>query len=56
MSTLPPKSTLPEVTKEELIALYEEMRLIRRVEELAAKAYSQKKILVFAISILDKNL
>ncbi len=47
MSTLPPKSTLPEVTKEELITLYEEMRLIRRVEELAAKAYSQKKILGF---------
>lgn len=31
-------------TKEELIALYSEMRLIRKVEEQAAKAYSQKKI------------
>lgn len=47
MSTLPPKSTLPKITKEELITLYEEMRLIRRVEELTAKAYSQQKILGF---------
>ena len=47
MSTLPTKSSLPEITKEELITLYREMRLIRRVEELAAKAYSQRKILGF---------
>ena len=47
MSALPLKSSLPEVDKEELISLYEEMRLIRRVEELAAKAYSQRKILGF---------
>jgi len=47
MSALPPKSSLPKVDKEALIKLYEEMRLIRRVEELAAKAYSQRKILGF---------
>ena len=35
------------ITKDELIELYKEMRLIRTVEQLAAKAYFQKKILGF---------
>jgi pyruvate dehydrogenase E1 component alpha subunit len=35
------------VTREELTALYRQMLLIRRVEELAAKAYTQRKILGF---------
>ena len=38
---------LPKMTKEELLNIYRELRLMRRVEELAAKAYSQKKILGF---------
>ncbi len=36
-----------EITKEELVDLYKEMRLIRMVEQLAAKAYTLKKILGF---------
>ncbi|MEC7987408.1 MAG: pyruvate dehydrogenase (acetyl-transferring) E1 component subunit alpha [Myxococcota bacterium] len=51
MSTIPnslaSKCSLPAITQEELIHLYKEMRLIRRVEELAAKAYTQRKILGF---------
>ena len=35
------------VSKEHLLAWYEQMLLIRRVEELAAKAYTQRKILGF---------
>ena len=35
------------ITKEELLELYKEMRLIRMVEQLAAKAYTLKKILGF---------
>lgn len=35
------------ITKEELIDLYKEMRLIRTFEQLTAKAYSLKKILGF---------
>ena len=34
-------------TKDELIELYKEMRLIRTVEQLADKAYFQNKILGF---------
>ena len=45
--TLPDKSSLPPVNAEELTHLYREMLLIRRVEELAAKAYTQRKILGF---------
>ncbi|MGC6493360.1 MAG: pyruvate dehydrogenase (acetyl-transferring) E1 component subunit alpha [Myxococcota bacterium] len=35
------------ITREQLLKLYREMYLIRRVEELAAKAYGKKKILGF---------
>jgi pyruvate dehydrogenase E1 component alpha subunit len=35
------------VSKEQLLQWYEQMLLIRRVEELAAKAYTQRKILGF---------
>ena len=42
--SLPDKSSLPPVNAEELTHLYREMLLIRRVEELAAKAYTQRKI------------
>jgi pyruvate dehydrogenase E1 component alpha subunit len=45
--SLPEKSSLPDVNGEELTHLYREMVLIRRVEELAAKAYTQRKILGF---------
>ena len=45
--SLPKQSSLSEITKEELIHLYKEMRLIRKVEEMSAKAYSEKKILGF---------
>ncbi len=45
--SLPDKSSLPPVNAEELTHLYREMLLIRRVEELAAKAYTQRKILGF---------
>ena len=45
--TLPAESPLPPASTEELLALYREMLLIRRVEELAAKAYTQRKILGF---------
>jgi pyruvate dehydrogenase E1 component alpha subunit len=44
---LPNKSSLPEIDGSELTALYRAMLLIRRVEELAAKAYTQRKILGF---------
>jgi pyruvate dehydrogenase E1 component alpha subunit len=40
-------SATPEVTKERLLAWYRQMASIRRVEELAAKAYTQRKILGF---------
>ncbi|MEZ4316578.1 MAG: pyruvate dehydrogenase (acetyl-transferring) E1 component subunit alpha [Myxococcota bacterium] len=36
-----------DVSREELLAWYEQMALIRRVEELAAKAYTLRKILGF---------
>jgi pyruvate dehydrogenase E1 component alpha subunit len=45
--SLPAKSSLPEISATELTALYRGMLLIRRVEELAAKAYTQRKILGF---------
>ncbi len=38
---------LPPCTRDELLGLYRQMALIRRVEELAAKAYTQRKILGF---------
>ena len=44
---LPDKSSLPDLNADELTVLYREMLLIRRVEELAAKAYTQRKILGF---------
>lgn len=50
MDATPPLSTpgpLPPVTTAELTELYRQMYLIRRVEELAAKAYTQRKILGF---------
>ncbi|MEC9388892.1 MAG: pyruvate dehydrogenase (acetyl-transferring) E1 component subunit alpha [Myxococcota bacterium] len=45
--TLPKKSSLEPLDRESLTHLYREMLLIRRVEELAAKAYTQRKILGF---------
>jgi len=47
LQALPDKSSLPAPNAEELTHLYREMLLIRRVEELAAKAYTQRKILGF---------
>jgi pyruvate dehydrogenase E1 component alpha subunit len=44
---LPKKSSLPPITKQDLLSLYKDMLLLRRVEELAAKAYTQRKILGF---------
>jgi len=44
---LPDDSGLEPVTADKLLDLYREMLLIRRVEELAAKAYTQRKILGF---------
>jgi pyruvate dehydrogenase E1 component alpha subunit len=44
---LPAESGLAPLDAAGLLALYEKMYLIRRVEELAAKAYSQRKILGF---------
>ena len=44
---LPEKSSLEPVNRETLSHLYREMLRIRRVEELAAKAYTQRKILGF---------
>ena len=46
-TSLPAKSSLPELDGAGLESLYREMLLIRRVEELAAKAYTQRKILGF---------
>ncbi len=46
-SSLPERSSLPALDGPGLEALYREMMLIRRVEELAAKAYTQRKILGF---------
>jgi len=43
----PPERDGIEVTRDQLLAWYEQMALIRRVEELAAKAYTQRKILGF---------
>lgn len=44
---LPERSSLPELDPEGLLKLYQEMLLIRRTEELAAKAYTMRKILGF---------
>jgi TPP-dependent pyruvate/acetoin dehydrogenase alpha subunit len=44
---LPTQSGLPPLDAEGLLKLYREMVLIRRVEELAAKAYTMRKILGF---------
>jgi pyruvate dehydrogenase E1 component alpha subunit len=44
---LPAESGLPALTAESMLELYREMYKIRRVEELAAKAYTQRKILGF---------
>jgi pyruvate dehydrogenase E1 component alpha subunit len=44
---LPEKSSLPPLDADGLLHLYREMYLIRRLEELAAKAYTQRKILGF---------
>ena len=41
---LPAESGLPPVDAEELLRLHREMLIIRRVEELAAKAYTLRKI------------
>ncbi len=45
--SLPPDPNLPALDAAGLTALYREMALIRRVEELAAKAYTLRKILGF---------
>ena len=45
--TLPEDSGLGDCDSDKLLHLYREMLLIRRVEELAAKAYTQRKILGF---------
>lgn len=42
-----PPSALPELTVGPLLELWEKMVLIRRVEEMAAKAYTERKILGF---------
>ncbi len=47
MSQLPQESGLPPLDADTLLKLYREMLLIRRVEELAAKAYTMRKILGF---------
>lgn len=47
LAPLPPTSGLPALTTDDLVALYREMKLLRRLEELAAKAYTQRKILGF---------
>ena len=44
---LPETDPLPAATREELRRMFHDMLLIRRVEELAAKAYTQRKILGF---------
>jgi pyruvate dehydrogenase E1 component alpha subunit len=44
--TLPP-DPLPALSKAGLLGLWEQMLLIRRVEEMAAKAYTERKILGF---------
>ena len=44
---LPLQSNLPNLDVSGLTAIYRQMVLIRRVEELAAKAYTQRKILGF---------
>jgi pyruvate dehydrogenase E1 component alpha subunit len=44
---LPESSGLDPITADSLFDLYRQMALIRRVEELAAKAYTQRKILGF---------
>ena len=44
---LPATSGLPAVDAEALLGMYREMLRIRRLEELAAKAYTQRKILGF---------
>ncbi len=46
-SALPLRADLPPVDRALLLAMYRQMLLIRRVEELAAKAYTQRKILGF---------
>ncbi|MEO0601948.1 MAG: pyruvate dehydrogenase (acetyl-transferring) E1 component subunit alpha [Myxococcota bacterium] len=43
----PPETEAIEVSRDQLLAWYKQMALIRRVEELAAKAYTQRKILGF---------
>jgi pyruvate dehydrogenase E1 component alpha subunit len=47
VSSLPASSSLPPITRLELLHLYERMYAIRRVEEMAARAYTQRKILGF---------
>ncbi len=42
-----PESPLPPLDKAGLLTLWEKMLLIRRVEEMAAKAYTERKILGF---------
>lgn len=42
-----PAGALPALDREGLLPLWEQMLLIRRVEELAAKAYTERKILGF---------
>lgn len=44
---LPPDDPLPPLDGGALLKLWEDMLLIRRVEELAAKAYTERKILGF---------
>lgn len=45
--SLPERSSLGPVDRDELVHLYTEMLRIRRMEELTAKAYTQRKILGF---------
>jgi pyruvate dehydrogenase E1 component alpha subunit len=47
LPTIPTRSSLPDLDGEGLTALYRKMLLIRRTEELAAKAYTMRKILGF---------
>ena len=45
IQVIPGPTNLPEITKEELLALYRELRRMRRIEELAPKPIHKRKFL-----------
>ena len=53
IQVIPGPTNLPEITKE-LLALYRELRLMRRIEGWPPK-HIHKKILDFVICILDRS-